>query len=120
MSSLLEIHDELLKAASAQTVVAEEEAEAKVVVDERVEVLTKYAEAADTLLAKEYGDKYEQKDVEELASMMISHDMEQEDNIEKVAEYDDAGRIIARAFYDEITKLSAEGTEKTTEEEKKA
>ena len=120
MESLLDIHTEMLKSASEQTIAAEEDAEAKAVVDERVEVLAKYAEAADSLLAEEYGDKYEQKDVEELASMMIAHDLKQEEDVEKVAEYDDAGRIIARAFYDEITKLSAEGTEGAAEEGKEA
>ena len=39
---------------------------------------------------------------------MIAHDIEQEESIEKVAEYDQAGRIIARAFQDELNKMAAE------------
>ena len=116
MGNLLDIHDEMLKAAAEQSVSVEEEAEAQAVVDERVEVLAKYAEAADNLLTEEYGDKYEQKDVEELASMMITQDLQQEEDVEKVAEYDQAGRIMARSFYDEITQLSAKETTEDEEE----
>jgi hypothetical protein len=79
------------------------EAEVKVA-EEKVAELAKYAEAADTLLAAEYGDDYDAKDVEKLASMMIEHDMgiTAPEETEKVAELQEAGRIMARAFIEEL------------------
>ncbi|HNW88159.1 MAG TPA: hypothetical protein PKN48_00720 [Bacteroidales bacterium] len=91
MEKLIDVYGELVK-----------EAEVKVA-EEKVAELAKYAEAADTLLAAEYGDDYNAEDVEKLASMMYEHDMgivPQE--TEKVAELQEAGRIMARAFIEEL------------------
>ena len=72
------------------------------VMTERVEVLSKYAEAAQALLQDKYPNNYTQADVEKLAVGMIQHDLEAEEQQEKIAELDEAGRIMARAFLDEV------------------
>ena len=50
----------------------------------------------------ENGEQYTEDDVIKLACAMIDHDLEVEDNMEKVAELDEAGRIMARAFLSEL------------------
>ena len=58
--------------------------------------------AADNLLAEEFGDDYEESDVVELAQKLINHDIENEQAQEKVAEYVEAGTVMARAFINEL------------------
>ena len=102
MSNLLETYENMVDASQAH---AEEEAfnkEAEAIEAERVETLTKYATAADNLLAEEFGDDYAESDVVELAHKMIDHDISQEQSQEKVAEYVDAGTVMARAFINEL------------------
>lgn len=92
MNKLLDVYNELVK-----------EAEATPEIDqEKLAEVAKYAEAADTLLANEYGEDYNENDVEELAEMMLAHDIAVEEDEEKVAELDYAGRVMARAFIDEL------------------
>lgn len=91
--SLLHVYEKMQK-----------EAEAKALIQERVEVIEKYASLAEELLTKEYGKDYTQDDVVELADKMIQHDLSVEEQQEKVAEYDEAGRIMARAFVEELRK----------------
>lgn len=74
------------------------------VVDERMEALYKYASLADHYLAEEYGEDYVEEDVIKLAQLMINHDIEQEDAMEKVAELEQAGIVMARAFKAELMK----------------
>jgi len=69
---------------------------------ERVEMLVKYASAAEELLEKEYGTDYQAEDVEKLAENLIALDMQTQEEQEKVAEYTEAGRIIARAYIEEL------------------
>lgn len=109
--NLLEVYENMVKTAEKEAVVEEANAEEETVVNERVEVLAKYAAAADQLLTDEYGDDYGEEDVEKLASMMLQHDVEQEDAMEKVAELDQAGRIMARAFRDELERTAEESSE---------
>jgi len=92
------------RAVEAEDVV--KEAEATQEVDERVEVLAKYAEAADGLLADEYGEDYDENDVEKLATLMINYDIENEEAAEKVAEFEQAGQIMANAFAQELDRIS--------------
>ena len=80
----------------------EKVAEATEAVDERVQVLEKYAELADNLLAEEYGNNYEKEDVVKLANLLINHDLEVQEQMEKVAELHEAGIIMAKAFKAEL------------------
>ncbi len=80
------------------------EAEVNEELQERIEVLEKYASAAEEMLEAEYGDSYEAGDVEKLASALIDADLVAEEEAEKVAELDESGRIMAKAFIDELTK----------------
>jgi hypothetical protein len=85
----------------------QKEAEAKALIQERVDVIEKYASLAEGLLQQEYNKDYTQDDVVELTDKMIQHDLAVEDQLAKVAEYDEAGRIMARSFVEEIRKTPA-------------
>ena len=103
MANLLETYNAMVEANASGI---EEEAiikEAEAQDNARVEVLHKYASAADNLLAEEYGDDYDENDVVELAQRLINHDVEQEEAQEKVAEYVEAGTVMARAFLSELS-----------------
>lgn len=102
MSNLLETYEAMKANAQAEAQAEEIQKEAEAVVAERADVLQKYASVADELLAKEYGDDYKENDVVELAQHLINHDIEQEQAQEKVAEYAEAGAIMARAFLSEL------------------
>ena len=102
MSGLLDTYNNMVAASEAQSQEEEAIKEAQALDNARVEVLTKYASAADELLAQEYGDDYEEGDVVELAQKMINHDIQEEENQEKVAEYVEAGQVMARAFISEL------------------
>ena len=104
MSGLLDTYNNMVAASEAQSQEEEAIKEAQALDNARVEVLTKYASAADNLLAEEYGDDYEESDVIELAHKMINHDISQEENQEKVAEYVEAGQVMARAFISELNE----------------
>ncbi len=52
------------------------EKEAQETTNARVEVLAKYAEAANGVLSEEYGDDYTEEDVVKLASYLIDRDIE--------------------------------------------
>lgn len=114
-TNLLEVYENMVKTAENEAVVDEANAEESVVINERVEVLSKYAAAADQLLTDEYGEDYGEEDVEKLASMMLQHDVEQEAVTEKVAELDQAGRIMARAFKAELERTAEENSEESKE-----
>lgn len=75
--------------------------------EQEVEVLSKYAAVADEMLTKDHGEDYNEDDVAELAGYLIDHDMEVQAQQEKVAEYVEAGQIMARAFSTEMAKLAA-------------
>lgn len=76
-------------------------------VDERVQVLEKYAELADNLLGQEYGNDYGREDVVKLASLLIEHDNEIAEEQEKVAELVEGGIVFARAFNQELIRLNS-------------
>ena len=105
MANLLETYNNMVEASNAAAEQEAMEKEAQAAGAARVEVLNKYASAADNLLAEEYGDDYDENDVVELAQRLINHDVEQEEAQEKVAEYVEAGTVMARAF---ISELSAQ------------
>ena len=106
----------MLVSRDAEAEEAVKEAEATQEVDERVEVLAKYAEAADNLLAEEYGEDYNEEDVEKLATLMINYDIEQEEAMDKVAEFEQAGQIMAHAFAQELDRISNDESDEVTEE----
>ena len=107
MSGLLDTYNNMVAASEANAEEAEAVKQAEAVENARVEVLTKYASAADNLLAQEYGEDYEQSDVIELAQKMINHDIAQEESQEKVAEYVEAGQVMARAFISELNNQNS-------------
>jgi len=102
MPNLLEVYDNMLK-----------EAEAQELVNERVEFLAKYAEAAEGQLQEHYPNNYTKSDVIELADRMIDHDMQIADMQEKTAEWDNQGREMAHDYVstliEEIEKDAAKG-----------
>ena len=77
-------------------------AEADEVMQDRVEVLEKYASLSEEMLEAEYGTDYNEADVEKLASALIDNDLTVEEEVEKVAELETSGRIMARAFIAEL------------------
>jgi len=93
MSDLLKIHEDMIKAAQVEKVQTE-----------NVDVIVKYATAAEELLTKELKDKYNEEDVIKVAEALIDADLKTENEQEKVAEYDQLGRIMARSFLEEIEK----------------
>lgn len=102
--NLLEIHSQMLK-----------EAEEKKLVAERVSILEKYAAFAEEQLRKEFPNNFTKADVAELADQMIQHDLaveeqeaKQAEAQEKVAEFDELGRVMARGYFAELQKLDAE------------
>lgn len=97
--SILDIHAQMLQG-------EEEEQEKTAEVEEQVDVLTKYAAAAEELLEDEYGEEYNEDDVIKLAQYLINADVEYLDQYEKVAEFDQYGRVMARAYVDEILKAT--------------
>ena len=117
--NILDVYEGMVKAAEEEAVVEEASAEEEAVINERVEIIAKYAAAADELLSDEYGKNYGEEDVEKLASMLLQHDVEQEEVMEKVAELDQAGRIMARAFKDELEKSAEKSSETSSEESAK-
>lgn len=92
---LLQVHDQMLKEAA-------EVAEQTKIATERVAVIEKYASAAKELMTQFYPNNHSANDVTDLAELMINHDMQIEDEQQKVAELQEAGRVMARAFVDEI------------------
>lgn len=100
--SLLDTYNRMKEAEVEQSKTAELEKEAEQLQAARVEVLAKYAEAADEILSSEYGNDYEEADVEKLASYLIDRDVAEEEQHEKVAEYVEAGQIMARSFIEEL------------------
>lgn len=91
MTDLLKVHNNMLKQAKVDN-------ERK----ERIDAIVKYASTAEELLAEKYGEDYEQEDVSKLAEWMIENDLEALEWEEKVAEYDQLGRIMANSFVDEM------------------
>jgi CHASE1-domain containing sensor protein len=115
MSNLIDAYNNMLESRAVEAEEATKEAEAT---QERVEVLAKYAEAADNLLSEEYGEDYNEEDVEKLAKLMINYDIEQEEAMSKVAEFEQAGQIMAHAFAQELDRISNEDDSDNETEEK--
>lgn len=97
MGKLVELHNEILK-----------EAEANEAQQERVNILVKYAAYAESLLEEKYGDDYNAEDVEKLAEALIDNDIAAEAYAEKVAEYGELGREMARNFVAELEETQKE------------
>jgi predicted transcriptional regulator len=99
---LLDVYNNMINSQQETEKIAEAQAQATEIVDERMQVLEKYAELADNLLAEEYGNDYEKDDVVKLANLLINHDLEVQEQMEKVAELHEAGIIMAKAFKAEL------------------
>ena len=97
MSDLLKIYEDMQKVAEADEVKKQ-----------RLDVIVKYATLAEEMLEEKFDDKYGEEDVIKVAEFLIDSDLEAEAEQEKVAEYDQLGRIMARAYLDEMAKVSEE------------
>lgn len=106
--SLLDTYENMMNSAKEVAEQEEQEKQAAAVVEQRVEVLAKYAEAADGILADEYGNDYNEKDVVKLASYMLDNDIQEEEKMNKVAEYVEAGQVMARSFVEELANNTSE------------
>ena len=74
--------------------------------NERVDAIVKYASLAEELLSEQYEDnQYNEDDVIKVAEYLIESDLAAEEEQEKVAEYDQLGRIMAQAFSDELSNI---------------
>jgi len=93
MGKLTEVHENMLKEAAAN---AEQQ--------ENINILVKYASYAEELLEDKFGKDYTSDDVEKLAEALIDNDLAVEAEQEKVGEYDELGRIMARGFVDELSQ----------------
>ncbi len=93
---LLDTYDAMQKEAAANEVDAQ-----------RREMLTKYASAAEELLENEYGEDYKAEDVETLAEKLIELDVEAVEEQQKVAEYVEAGKVMAKSFLEELKEKKA-------------
>ena len=102
--SLLDTYENMQATAKADEEAHIEKQAEDAVVEQRVDVLAKYAEAADKILAEEYGEKYSEEDVVKLAAYMLDTDIDEEESVEKVAEYVEAGQVMARSFVEELSK----------------
>lgn len=116
MSKIMETYNMMKQAEAAHVVEEEKVAEKSTVVNERLKVLEEYAEAADGLMAEEYGKDYTEADVVKLAELMIQNDMEQEENLEKIAELEDQGKIMGNAAADAFIVRVNEATKEAPEE----
>lgn len=77
------------------------QAEENVRSQSQIEVLQKFASAAESLL-QEQGQEYTADDVVKVASFLIDAQLEEEEQQEKVAEAASYGRIMAREFLEEV------------------
>lgn len=109
MSNLMDTYKNMQKSAEEANAAEALEKEAQETTNARVEVLAKYAEAANGVLTEEYGDDYTEEDVIKLASYLIDRDIDEEEAQEKVAEYVEAGQIMARSFVEELNTSNEEG-----------
>ena len=98
MGRLLEKYDEMQK-----------KAELDKVAQERVEVISKYAELAEAGLIDVCGEgKYTKEDVIKVAQELIDQDVQEEEDMAKIAEFYEMGQIIARGFIDKVGEANAE------------
>jgi molybdopterin biosynthesis enzyme len=108
MSNLMDTYQNMQKSAEEAAAADSLEKEAHEVTSARVEVLANYAETANDVLAEEYGEDYTEGDVVKLATYLIDRDIDEEENVEKVAEYIEAGQIMARSFVEELSNSEEE------------
>ena len=108
MSNLMDTYKNMQKSAEEAANAEALEKEAQETTNARVEVLAKYAEAANSVLSEEYGEDYTEEDVVKLATYLIDRDIDEEEAQEKVAEYVEAGQIMARSFVEELNTSEEE------------
>ena len=102
MARLLDVYNEMEKVAQEQ---AQFQEQATGVDNETLEVLNKYAEAADAFLAENYGEgNYNDDHIVKVAEAMIAEDVDRFETMEKVAELHEAGIIMAKAFKEELSR----------------
>lgn len=99
MGNLLKLYEGLQESAEV-----EQEKQAQ------LEIFAKYAELATEEL-KKLGKEYTNEDVTKVASFMIETDLAIEEEQAKVAEFVEAGQILARAFVEEVKKQAEENKE---------
>jgi len=98
MADYIKIFEKQMKKQAEAVVPAETSQEVDPVVAQQMEILSKYAELADSHLTEEYGENYTEDDVVKLAQMYIEHDATVEVEMQKEAEANQIGEAIARGF----------------------
>jgi hypothetical protein len=88
MSKLIEVYNQMVK-----------EAEVADYFEKIAAIFEKYAETAESYLQEEYGADYNVDDVTDLARGLMNRDSEILAEQEKVAEYDELGRNLARTYF---------------------
>lgn len=73
---------------------------------ERMEVLSKFAEFAATQLEEKYPGQWTQEEQAKLASALIDMAIEEEAEQEKIAEITNSAKIFAREVWNELETLS--------------
>lgn len=92
MGKLLEAYEELEKRAAQEKLI-----------NDRVEFLNEMCKTAEAILLEEYGeDNYTAEDIQKVAEFIIAEQASEETESEKVAEWYDQGRIMARGFIAEL------------------
>jgi len=98
MARLLEVYKDMLK-----------EAEFSKMAEEVQLMFEKYAETAESLLKEEYGTDFNAEDIESLARGLMERDSNIIEETEKVAEYEEIGRQLARDFAEEVKTAAVAG-----------
>lgn len=106
MASLIEVYEEMQKTAQEQAVVenvenVENVANVEGMDAETLQVLEKYAQAAEAYLAENFTG-YTDDHIVKVAQEMIEYDTDRFETMEKVAELHEAGIIMAKAFKAEL------------------
>lgn len=110
MARLLDIYEEMEKQAQEQEEVPvqtqEQVEDTSGLSPETLEVLDRYSEAANSYLLQEFGEgQFNDDDVIKVAELMIADDADRLETMEKVAELQEAGIVMARSFTSELQKL---------------
>ena len=103
MASLMEVYEEMQKTAQEQQVTENVQSEVEGVDNETLQVLEKYAQAAEAYLAENFTG-YNDDHIVKVAQEMIEYDTERFEAMEKVAELHEAGIIIAKSFKAELAR----------------
>lgn len=101
MANVDKLFNDMLSAKEAPIEKTAEQIEA----EQKLEILSKYAEAAESALAKA-GEEFNEDDVVKLASKMIEHDAQVEAEQAELAHIEKIGSAMADAFYARLNDIT--------------